>query len=84
MSPLWQASLGYAGDLEHTYGLLYNFRDQEPALAKAVEITQKSAGKGRMAEKTGHLFKRQTQCNPVPAYGLWKPILRVFLPCRKR
>jgi len=32
------SELGYAADLEHTYGLLYNFRDQGPALAKAVEI----------------------------------------------
>jgi predicted glycosyltransferase len=31
-------SLGYVSDLEQIYGLLYNFRDQEAALAKAVEL----------------------------------------------
>ena len=31
-------SLGYTGDLEQKYGLLYNFRDQEPALKKAGEL----------------------------------------------
>ena len=31
-------SLGYTGDLEQNYGLLYNFRDQEPALKKAEEL----------------------------------------------
>jgi hypothetical protein len=31
-------SLGYADDLEQKYGLLYSFRDQEPALKKAEEI----------------------------------------------
>jgi predicted glycosyltransferase len=32
------SSLGYAGDLEHNYDLLYNFKEQEPALAKAVGL----------------------------------------------
>jgi predicted glycosyltransferase len=31
-------SLGYTGELEQKYGLLCNFRDQEPALQKAVEL----------------------------------------------
>jgi len=30
--------LGYAGELEQKYGLLYNFSDQEPALKKAGEL----------------------------------------------
>ncbi len=30
--------LGYVSDLEQKYGLLYNFKDQEPALKKAVEL----------------------------------------------
>jgi len=32
------SGLGYVSDLEEIYGLLYNFKDQEPALAKAVEL----------------------------------------------
>jgi predicted glycosyltransferase len=30
--------LGYVSDLEQKYGLLYNFKDQEPALKKAVDL----------------------------------------------
>ena len=67
MSPLWQDSLGYVSDLEHKYGLLYNFKDQEPALAKAVELLKNPHVKEEWNSKKGHLFKRQTQCNPVPA-----------------
>jgi predicted glycosyltransferase len=44
-------SLGYVSDLEHKYGLMYNFKDQEPALAKALELLKNPQVKEEWAKK---------------------------------
>ena len=50
-------SLGYVSDLEQKYGLLYNFRDQEPALAKAVELLKNPQVKEEWMQKRDAFLK---------------------------
>jgi predicted glycosyltransferase len=38
-------------DLEQIYGLLYNFQDQDPALAKAVELLKNPQVKEEWGKK---------------------------------
>jgi predicted glycosyltransferase len=50
-------SLGYTGDLEQKYGLLYNFRDQEPALKKAGELLKNPHVKEEWNTKKDNFLK---------------------------
>jgi predicted glycosyltransferase/glycosyltransferase involved in cell wall biosynthesis len=50
-------SLGYVSDLEQKYGLLYNFKDQEPALAKAVELLKNPQVKEEWKRKRDAFLK---------------------------
>ena len=43
--------LGYVSDLEQKYGLLYNFREQQPALEKAVELLKNPQVKEEWMQK---------------------------------
>ena len=49
--------LGYVIDLEDKYGLLYNFRDQQPALAKAVELINNPQVKEEWIQKRDNFLK---------------------------
>ena len=52
-------SLGYMSDLEQIYGLLYNFQDQEPALAKAVELLKNPQVKEEWGKKREIFLKEK-------------------------
>ena len=51
------SGLGYVSDLEQKYGLLYNFKDQEPALAKAVELLSNPQIKEEWSKKRDIFLK---------------------------
>lgn len=49
--------LGYVSDLEQKYGLLYNFREQQPALEKAVELLKNPQVKEEWMQKKDNFLK---------------------------
>ena len=49
--------LGYVSDLEQKYGLLYNFREQQPALEKAVELLKNPQVKEEWMQKRDTFLK---------------------------
>jgi predicted glycosyltransferase len=49
--------LGYVSDLEQLYGLLYNFREQQPALKKAVELLKNPQVKEEWIRKRDDFLK---------------------------
>jgi len=53
------SGLGYASDLEQNYGLLYNFREQQPALAKAVELLNNPLLKEEGVQKRDNFLKNK-------------------------
>jgi predicted glycosyltransferase len=51
------SELGCEKDLEEKFGLLYNFRDQQPALKKAIELLKNPQLKGEWMQKRDNFLK---------------------------